>query len=433
MMRSLKAPATALLLWFCASCSSSVLTDYPEDAFIGIDAFENGEFEYAAEEFSALTGTLGSNDFLAHAEAGMAYHVGGNLEASTREWLAALKVVDGFKDRPTISGRSATEGALSMLVNDKTMPYDGEGFEVVLLHSFLAWDFLRQGNLSGAMVEVKRGYEFEDFERERYENTTGMNRFGRFIAALAQDIDGQYSEARIDLERLAKQIPNHPVVLYSQERIKRLQSSDRQEELSFSEIVVVFENGHMPEKVAEEISYSTKRSFGRISVPRFSSVPKRSRTLHVEIENQSVGATTSLENVMQVGRNNLNDRIAWVTTKALLRSAAKTIIVDQVAEGVEEEHGQWAGIFVGLAGSLLNSYSESADLRSWLTLPNDIQVLRARVEPGDRRVVVHTGSNNSPLDLGIYSFEAGTPVMISVRAIGNRLYVSPRVHSDSLP
>lgn len=433
MMRFLKAPNTALLLWLCASCSSSILTNYPEDAYLGIDAFEHGEFSEAAQEFFALSGTLGSNDFLAHAEAGMAYHVDGNLEASTREWLAALKIVDGFKDRPTVSGRSVTEGALSMLVNDKAVPYDGEGFEVILLHSFLAWDYLRQGNLDDAMVEVKRGYEFERFERERYENTTGMNHFGRFIAALAQDIDGQYNDARIDLERLAEKIPNHPVVVYSQKRIKRLLSSKRQEELSFSEIVVVFENGLMPEKIAEDLHYNTKRSFGRLSVPRFSHVPKLSRSLQVKVANSSLGATVSLENVMQVGRNNLNDRIAWVTTKALLRSAAKTIIVDHVAEEVEEEHGQWAGVFVGLAGSLLNSYSESPDLRSWLTLPNDLQVLRARIEPGEHRIVVHTSSKNPPLDLGIYSFEAGSPVMISVRAIGNRLYVSPRAHSDSLP
>ena len=433
MMRFPKAPTAALLLWFCASCSSSVLTDYPEDAFLGIDAFEHGEFPQAAEEFSLLNGTLGSNDFLAHVEAGMAHHVDGNLEASTREWLAALRVVDGFKDRPTISGRSLTEGALSMLVNDKTMPYDGEGFEVVLLHSFLAWDYLRLGKLNDAMVEVKRGYEFERFEKDRYENTTGMNRFGRFIAALAQDIDGQYNDARIDLDRLAKQIPDHPVVVYSQQRIKRLLSSQRQEELSFSEIVVVFENGHMPEKVAEEISYSTKRSFGRISVPRFSNLGNHARALKVEVGNEALGSTVSLEHVVQVGRNNLNDRIAWVTTKALLRSATKTIIIDSVAEEVEEEHGEWAGIFVGLAGSLLNTYSESADLRSWITLPNDIQVLRARVEPGEHHVVVSTGSNNPPLDLGIYSFEAGTPVMISVRAIGNRLYASPRASSDLLP
>ena len=68
MMRFLKAPTTALLLWLCASCSSSVLTDYPDDAFLGVDAFQNGEFQAAAQEFSLLTGTLGSNEFLAHAE-----------------------------------------------------------------------------------------------------------------------------------------------------------------------------------------------------------------------------------------------------------------------------------------------------------------------------------------------------------------------------
>ena len=142
------------LLGLCVSCSSSLFTDYPDDAWIGLDAFEHGEFYAAADEFLLLDGTLGGNEFLSHAEAGMAYHVGGNLKAATDEWLKAVAVLDGYGDRPTISGRSLTEGALSMLVNDKTMPYDGEGFEAVLLHAFLAWDFLRMGSLDDAMVEV---------------------------------------------------------------------------------------------------------------------------------------------------------------------------------------------------------------------------------------------------------------------------------------
>lgn len=417
----------------CLSCASSVLTDYPDDAWIGLDAFQHGEFSYAADEFSYLEGTRGSNEFLAHAEAGMALHVGGDLEGATEEWLAALRVVEGFGERPTISGRSVSEGALSMIVNDKTMPYDGEGFEVVLLHAFLAWDYLRLGKLDDAMVEVKRGYEFEQFEEDRYGDTPGMNRFGRFVAALAQDIDGQHGEARIDLERLAAEIPEHPAVKYSVARNKRLRSGKRAEELKKSEIVVVFEVGRMPEKVAEEITYNTKRSFGRISVPRFGNAPLPQGQLQVQVGEQRKGRTVSLENVLQVGRRNLDDRIGWVTAKALARSAAKTIIVDEVAEKAEEKHGDWAGVLVGLAGSMLNTMTESADLRSWLTLPTDIQVLRASVPPGEHRVIVRGGKGRTELDLGIYSFEAGKPVLITVRALGHQLYGPSQAASEALP
>lgn len=422
-----------LFAGLCLSCSSSVLTDYPDDAWIGLDAFQHGEFRYAADEFSFLEGTRGSNEFLAHAEAGMALHVGGDLEGATKEWLAALRVVEGFGERPTVSGRSVTEGTLSMLVNDKTMPYDGEGFEVVLLHAFLAWDYLRLGKLDDAMVEVKRGYEFEQFEEERYGDTSGMNRFGRFVAALAQDIDGQHGEARIDLERLAEEIPDHPAVRYSIARNQRLRSGKRAEELKKSEIVVVFEVGRMPEKVAEEITYNTKRSFGRISVPRFGNAPFPQGQLQVQVGEERKGRTVSLENVLQVGRRNLDDRIGWVTAKALARSAAKTIIVDEVAEKAEEKHGDWAGVLVGLAGSMLNTMTESADLRSWLTLPTDIQVLRASISPGEHRVIVRGGKGGTELDLGIYSFEAGKPVLITVRALGPRLYGPSQVDTEALP
>lgn len=424
---------STILLWCCASCSSSVLTDYPDDAWIGLDAFQRGEFSYAADEFSYLTGTRGSNEFLAHAEAGMAYHVGGDFENSTKEWLAALKVVEGYGDRPTVSGRSLTEGTLSMIINDKTMPYDGEGFEVVLLHAFLAWDFLRLGDLDGAMVEVKRGYEFEQFEEDRYGDTHGMNRFGRFVAALAQDIDGQWDEARIDLNLLAEEVPDHPAVKHSLARIERLRSPQRDQELALSEIVVVFELGHMPEKVAEEFTYSTKRSFGRFSVPRFAQVAHRRGALQVQVDERKMGHTVSLENIQLVGQRNLDDRVGWVTAKAMARSALKTIVVDGAAEAAEDEHGEWAGVLVGLAGSLLNTYSESADLRSWLTLPADLQVLRAHVEPGEHRVRVRVGKNIPPLDLGIYSFEAGKPVMIGVRALGSRLFAAPHHAPEQLP
>ncbi|MDP7061409.1 MAG: hypothetical protein QF489_00560 [Planctomycetota bacterium] len=429
-------PAKAIsitLLGFGASCSSSVFTDYPEDAWFALDAFEHGEFQSAAQEFQLLNGTLDSNEFLAYAESGMAYHVGGDLEAATNEWLKAVRVLDDFGDRPTISGRSLSEGALSMLINDKTIPYDGEGFEAVLLHGFLAWDFLRLNKLDDALVEVKRGYEFELFEEERFGTTYGMNRFARFVAALAQDIDGQYDDARIDLESLAKEIPDHPTVQYSLARIERLQSRERAAEREVAEIVVVFERGRMPQKVAHELRYSTNRSIGKFSVPDFGMPAFAAASVSVKVGDRGLGTTTLIEDVLAVGKSNLNDRIGWATTKSVARSVAKTVIVDEVSEAAKEKHGKWAGILVGITGTLLNEYTERADLRSWLTLPTEIQVLRAAVTAGKHRVILTSGSAGQKLDLGIHSFQAGKPVLIGVREIGGRLYAEPNAHGETRP
>ena len=410
------------LLGLCVSCSSSLFHDYPDDAWRGLDAFEHGDFDTAANEFLLLNGTLDGNEFLSFAEAGMAYHVGGNLKAATEEWLQAVQVLDGYGDRPTISGRSLSEGALSMLINDKTIPYDGEGFEAVLLHGFLAWDFLRLGSLDGALVEVKRGYEFEQFEEERFGTTYGMNRFARFVAAIAQELDGQLQDARLDLNRLAEEIPDHPAVVYSLARLQRLTSSERGQERAVSEIVVVYERGRMPQKVAHELIYSTTRSIGKLSVPGFGTPPYAHAAISVKVGEQDLGKTVTIEDVLAVGETNLKDRIGWATAKAIARSIGKTIVVDEVAKAAEEKNGPWAGILVSITGSLWNNFSERADLRSWLTLPAEIQVLRAAVPSGEQRVILSSGPDGHQLDLGILSFEPGKPVLIGVRAVGGRLY-----------
>jgi hypothetical protein len=432
-MFSPKKALSIALLGLCMSCSSSLFSDYPDDAWIGMDAFEHGEFSAAADEFLLLKGTMDGNEFLAYAEAGMAHHVGGNLEAATEEWLKAVAVLDDYGDRPTISGRSLTEGALSMLINDKTMPYDGEGFEAVLLHGFLAWDFLRLGSLDGAMVEVKRGYEFEQFEEERYGTTYGMNRFARFVAVLAQELDGQFDNARIDLESLAEELPDHPAVQYSQARLAKLTSAQRSEEAALAEIVIVYERGRMPQKVAHEIQYSTKRSIGKISVPGFGMQAFAHASVSAKVGDLDIGNTVTLEDVLTVGTTNLEDRIGWATAKAIARSVAKTVVVDKAAKVAEEKKGDWAGILVGIGGSLWNNFSERADLRSWLTLPTEIQVLRAAIPRGEHRVIISSSKGGHQLDLGILSFEPGKPVLIGVRAVGGRLYADPNAHGARRP
>ena len=48
------------------------------------------------------------------------------------------------------------------------------------------------------------------------------------------------------------------------------------------------------------------------------------------------------------------------------------------------------GPLAGLAANVLTSALETADTRSWTTLPQAFYVTRARVRPGDQTVVVKT-------------------------------------------
>ena len=423
--------AAATLAALAASCSS-VFTDYPEDARPATEAFESGDFERAAEQFQTLVGTLESNRFLALAEAGMARHVAGDLQGAIDSWLLAAEELASYGDRPTVSGRSVSEGALSLLLNDKTLPYDGEGFEAALLHGFLAWDFLRMGNLDGAMVEVRRGYELQTLEEDRYSTTYGMNRFARFVAALAQELDGAPDEAAIDLRQLAEELPGHPAVAYSLEKVEALQSPGRAEAAGRAELVVVFERGRMPSKRAEEVFISGHRSFGRVSVPSFGPPQPEPAAVEALVDGAAVGRTATLEGVLSVAGETLNDRVLLLAAKSVGRAVGKAVLVDAAAEAVEENYGEGWGIVASLIGSLFATATERADLRSWLTLPQQVQVLRVPVEPGERRLRLRAPGSDE-IDLGIVEFRAGRPVLVGVRSLGGRLHAAPLPHAKTAP
>ncbi|MDA1260711.1 MAG: hypothetical protein O3A20_08820 [Planctomycetota bacterium] len=436
----LPALGAAIVLGIGASCSSSLFQDYPDTAWPGLEGMQAGNFAYAAEQFAQIEGSFGADAFLGRAEAGMAWHVGGELRKAVDEWLIAAETLDSFGDRPTISGRSLTEGTLSLLLNDKTVPYDGEGFEAALLHGFLAWNFLRLGELDGAMVEVKRGYEIEQFEEERYGTTYGMNRFARYVAALAQEFDGRPDEAEIDLNVLEEEDPGHPAVRFALDRVRALQTLEGgRAARSKATLLVVYERGRMPQKVEESVTFQTRRSFGQIALPAFERGSGPANKLRVIVGGRESGTTSVLEDVEKVARQNLSDRIGWITTKELARAAGKTILIDAAAEAADDQHGQWAGLLVGLFGSVPNIATQSADLRSWLTLPRDIQVLRVEVEPGPHMLRLELtnsggGGNGQPwADLGVVQFEAGHSVLVGARSLGSALHAAPpRVRTAKL-
>jgi uncharacterized protein len=416
-----RAALVALALALTPACSSNLFTDYPEVAGPAQAAFSQGRFEAAAKQFRSIREADEDDAFLAYAEAGMALHVGGDPAAAIQQWLKADRVLEDFGDRPTISGRSLTEGFVSALVNEKALPYDGEDFEVALLHGMLAWDFLRQSDLDGAMVEVFRGYQVQERAEDRYGSQYGMNRFARFVAALAQEADRNFDNAAIDLRQLEAEAPGHPAVKYSLERLARLQGENAGEERGLSQLVVVYEAGRMPNKIATEFQYQTRRSLGRVSLPAFGTPGYARSGLEVHLDGQSQGHTVVIEDVLTVAKQNLDDRLTWIVAKGIGRAAAKTIIVDRAAKVVGDEHGEGWGFLTSVLGSLLQVATERADLRSWSTLPQTIEVLRVPVEPGEHDLIVQLPGAGE-VALGKHSFLPRRPVLVTVRSIGGRLY-----------
>lgn len=79
------------------------------------------------------------------------------------------------------------------------------------------------------------------------------------------------------------------------------------------------------------------------------------------------------------------------------------------------------GALAGAAVGILNVLTEVADTRSWRSLPQNAQVLRAYVSPGSKLSLVH-GASGAKGSVDIPA-EPGKTVIVRATRVGSRLFI----------
>ena len=90
--------------------------------------------------------------------------------------------------------------------------------------------------------------------------------------------------------------------------------------------------------------------------------------------------TELYQNLTQIAYKNIDDRKIRYLAKAMARVSLKY----GIQKGAEEKFGDFAGFLV----NMFNLATEQADTRSWLTLPDNIQIARLFYTPGTYTVYV---------------------------------------------
>ncbi|MEK7273004.1 MAG: hypothetical protein AAB047_04155, partial [Nitrospirota bacterium] len=107
------------------------------------------------------------------------------------------------------------------------------------------------------------------------------------------------------------------------------------------------------------------------------------------------------QSISALADKSLSDRLPGITVKALARAAVKFAMAEGATRGAQQAAGKDAAPWVGLVVSLLTKglavASEEADKRSWQTLPDEIHIARAWVDPGQYAASVQlVGRGNGP-------------------------------------
>jgi len=332
---------------------------------------------------------------------GMLLRMVGDYEHSTRALEEAKKLIDNLR------AVSLREQALSIAVNDAAQSFIGEDFEQVMVHAYLALNYLEQRRLDAARVEaLQSDVLLREIAQGSSRSPYVEDAFTRYLTGIVYEDEREWSDAMIayrkayeayqgQLGRFGVALPEtlkHDLIRLA-DRMGLAQEAERyrdsfgiRDTLSATaladqgEIILTVHAGLAPAKREQAVTVvnpNTGRLL-RLALPRYHSRGHSFAYARVSVDTQS--ATTSrVVSVDAIAMKSLESRMPAITARAIARMIAK----DSVAKAAGDRDGsqRLLGAVVNIAAVL----TERADTRSWFTLPGEIHLARISLPPGNYR------------------------------------------------
>ncbi|MDH3251818.1 MAG: hypothetical protein OEM41_03445 [Ignavibacteria bacterium] len=411
--RALWVMTPALSLFFI-SCAGSM------EFFREVDAqVTRGDYTGAVDAVRKNHDAYGDKStVLYNLDMGLLLHYQGAADSSNAYFFAAEQKMQDLYTK------SISLAALSTILNDNLLPYEGEDFEKVLVNMFLALNYAGKGEADDALVEARKvDVKLREFSRQYEEkNTYKEDAFIRYVAGVLYESRGEINDAFISY-RKAYEIYQTYAVSYGTRapsfllddivRTATLMSfndeADHYRSLggrtfdradrSLGSIVVLTYVGKGPIKQEVRPTVSVPDDKGilhtfQIALPKFVSRHTESRSYDVTVRgtDTTYRATTEVaENVTAIAAKTLDDRLGLIYLKsggrALLKFLAAEKAKSEIGKNGKNEGGN---VLASIAIDIAVGLTEQADVRTWRTLPAEFQLSRVWVPPGEYAVRIES-------------------------------------------
>jgi len=352
---------------------------------------KSGQPDLALREFETQSHDS-SDKVLTHLHKGMLKRMTGAYQKSNKDFEVAKK------EMQDLYTTSITKSIGSAVVNDSVRDYSGDRFEQVLVHSYMALNYISTGQLDSARVEMLQA----DVKMREWGETPLEDPFVRYLSGIIFEALGEYDQALVSYRKAVKvyestisqhglPVPNQlkkdllRVLAYEGLRndLKHYESKfgmkyDRDEEKGKGFVIAVLDNGLGPVKSQHTI-YTWAPAIGKrlkIALPTYAGRAGRTNAARVVVNDQSYNFDT-VENIDAMARKALDAEMPAITLRAL----ARMVVKEKAAKEAEKRGGQYGGL-LGLAFKIGGMASEIADTRSWSSLPQEIQLVRIPLAPG---------------------------------------------------
>ncbi len=404
----LKRISFVILVLLFSSCTTYPTVQPQVNSFIVA-----GKVEHALKVMDTHGQAYGKNSELLYLlDRGLVLHLAKKYKESIRAFEKAKRK---FDELITVS---VSKELGTWVVNDYSAPYRGEDFERVLINVFQALNFVALGEINEALVEArdvnsqlsiinqqykadqKNVYRDDAFARllmgVLYEaNQTAMDNNDAFIeyANAVKIYEGDY---RFNYELIMPTLLKENILSMSEfmgrqevskykKKFGNISYPSLTEKKKKSEVFVIQYNGYAPIKIQNEIPIPLPGGIVKFAFPKYHQRVysfASSRVIAVNGSNSFQVESELVQDIGAIALKNLERRKTRLIAKALVRPIGKYMLSKTLEKAARDKWGNKGGDATLLATQLWNFASETADLRSWQTLPDQIRMARLILPAG---------------------------------------------------
>jgi len=455
MLSRLSSIALVLLLTGCAAFRS-----YDTELYRTLDQASAGNVD-AAIRLLESNNRLPDKDLLYYLELGMLQRLAQRYPESQKSWSTASHRLQTQSAIDSIAGLAGT--AASYAVNDKLKPYVGHDYEKVMLLTYMALNYLAQGDYDNARVAIKQTHELEatiaeqrakqlaaveeqarkrgasasfrelnGYPVETIDNpavnalkNSYQSALSHYLAGFVYESLGEGSLAAPGY-RLANELqPNQPLLEDALRGLdQRLLAATRTQDDGMTDVLFILATGTAPGIRSGHFRmpvFGPRPMLVSVSFPVMQATDPGRLPAQLMLDDGRTLPVAPITSVDLMARRSLKDDMPGIMLRASTRAATNATMQYQAQRAASDNHGS-AGAVVGLAALALSvgaAVMESADDRTWRSLPAVISIARARVPRGAQTVTLSTpeGQRKARIDV------KGRYAVVDLRLLRHQLYV----------
>ena len=468
---------SALLL--TAGCSTNmrnVFTGYSGQAGSFKNALSSGNPAAIADCEKNIEKDCKSKDKILYLqERGRLRSIKGDQTGSIADYQVASDFFEAERMKDPLSVANAFFNATALATNDLAIPYDGYGFEKVMLHNMQAINYLLADNYDFARIELNHADVEQVFSMEKHQklvaeaeakqnekqfqlgdaNTTlaakssqavfgagavknsFQNAFTFYLRGSLFEDSGDYDKALIEYKKALEIFQNNRFVAESAMRTARLCGASRdQTNLTnifgnalkgearpdgSGRLVIVYESGFIAKRSEFKIPFVWDNNIIQIVLPYYNMSDYRPAD---ELDVLVAGAGTRTQTVCNLDAmavRSLEEDYNAILIRQVLRMVAKY----QIQKAASDNNA-----YLGWAVKLASILTDNADDRNWLTLPKEVQIAEIFVPAGKQEITCTSLSLTKNVTLDI---QPGKTHFLFVSQFGSLLVARSKDMVEVIP